>query len=248
MFIMGLMRYKKRTSFLTGVTVAQISEFSLIFATLGLSLGHIGNDVFALIVAVGVITITLSTYLILYAEKIFPYISNMLSIFERKNAKEEQGDFGTSKPIVLIGANRIGKGIMNYIDKKNILVIDFDPVVTDILKKEGVERIFADIKDPHIFEELNLEKTKLIISTSPQLDDNISMIKRIKCIDSNIKVITRAESEEEATVLYEQGADYVLLPHFLSGKYLGQIINDKGDLDNLEDFRKKDFQIFQKNN
>ncbi len=247
MAIMGFMRYKKRTSFLTGVTVAQISEFSLIFATLGLSLGHITNDIFVLIVSVGVITITLSTYLILYAEKIFPYIAVFLSIFERKNTKEEEGDYGISKPIILIGANRIGRGIMSYINKENLLVIDFDPVVTDFLKKQKIERIFADIKDPHLFEELNLERTKLVISTSPQIDDNITIIKRIKFIDDKIKVIVRAEGEDEATTLYKQGADYVLLPHFLSGKYLGQIINVKGEIEKLEDFRKKDFQVFSNN-
>ncbi len=245
MIIMGFMRYKKRTGFLTGVTVAQISEFSLIFATLGLSLGHISNQIFALIVAVGVITITLSTYIILYAEKIFPHISHFLSFFERKNTKEEEGDYGISKPIILIGANRIGRGIMNYIKKENLLVIDFDPLVVDQLKKDKVDRIFADIKDPHLFEELNLDKTKLVISTSPQLDDNLMIIRRIKDIEENIKVITRAEDDDEAILLYDQGADYVLLPHFLSGKYLGEIIESDKELKNLADFRKKDFQLLK---
>jgi Kef-type K+ transport system membrane component KefB len=247
MTIMGIMRYKKRTGFLTGVTVAQISEFSLIFAIAGLSLGHINNQVFAIIVAVGVVTITLSTYLILYAEKIFPYISRFISIFERKNTKEEQGDFGISRPIILIGANRIGRGIMNYIDSKNLLVIDFDPTVTDLLKKKGVDRIFADIKDPHLFEELNLEKTRLVVSTSPQLEDNLMLIQRVKDINDNIKVITRAESDEEAIVLYESGADYVLLPHFLSGKYLGKIIGSSTELEKLSDLQKKELQILKNN-
>lgn len=245
MIIMGIMRYKKRTGFLTGVTVAQISEFSLIFATAGLSLGHIDEQIFALVVAVGVVTITLSTYLILYAEKIFPYISNFLSIFERKTTKEEHGDFGISRPVILIGANRIGRGIMSYIDNKSLLVIDFDPIVTDLLKKKGVDRIFADIKDPHLFEELNLEKTRLVVSTSPQLDDNLMLIRRVKDIDDKIKVITRAESEEEAIVLYETGADYVLLPHFLSGKYLGRIINSRTELEKLGNLQKKELQILK---
>jgi Kef-type K+ transport system membrane component KefB len=248
MTIMGIMRYKKRTGFLTGVTVAQISEFSLIFAIAGLSLGHINNQIFAIIVAVGVVTITLSTYLILYAEKIFPYLSRFLSVFERKNTKEEQGDFGISRPIILIGANRIGRGIMSYIDSKNLLVIDFDPTVTDLLKKKGVDRIFADIKDPHLFEELNLEKTRLVVSTSPQLEDNLMLISRVKDINDNIKVITRAESDEEAIILYESGADYVLLPHFLSGKYLGKIIDSSTELEKLGELQKKELQILKNNN
>ena len=41
MIILGLMGYRKRTGFLAGLTVAQISEFSLILGALGLSLGHI---------------------------------------------------------------------------------------------------------------------------------------------------------------------------------------------------------------
>ncbi len=247
MIIMGIMRHKKRTGFLTGVTVAQISEFSLVFAILGLSLGHITNQIFAIIVAVGVVTITLSTYLILYAEKIFPYLSNILSIFERKNAYEEQGDYGVSRPIILIGANRTGRGIINYINKDNLLVIDFDPVVSDYLKKKNIDRIFADSKDPHLFEELNLEKTKLIISTSPEFSDNLTLIKRIKHINKEIKVITRAESEEEALLLYENSADYVLLPHFLSGKYLGEIIDKDLNLKDLQKRKEKEL-VFLKNN
>lgn len=245
MAIMGVMRYKKRTGFLTGVTVAQISEFSLIFAMVGLSLRHINEQVFAIIVAVGVVTITFSTYLILYGEKIFPYISHLLSIFERKNTKEEQGDFGVSRPIILIGANRIGKGMMNYIKKENLLVIDFDPTVTDYLKKINVDRIFADIKDPHLFEELNLEKTKLIVSTSPQLEDNLMLVCRVKNIDEDIKVITRAESENEAVLLYKEGVDYVLLPHFLSGKYLGKIINSSTELRKLGELQKRELRVLE---
>jgi predicted Kef-type K+ transport protein len=37
------MGYRRRTGFLAGLTVAQISEFSLILAALGLRLGQIGE-------------------------------------------------------------------------------------------------------------------------------------------------------------------------------------------------------------
>ncbi len=245
MTIMGIMRYKKRTGFLTGVTVAQISEFSLIFATIGFSLGHITSEIFSLIVVVGVITITLSTYLILYAEKIFPYIENFLSVFERKNSKEEEGDYGISKSIILIGANRIGRGIMNYINKENLLVIDFDPNIADYLKKKGFDRIFADIKDPHLFEDLNLEKTKLIISTSPNFEDNIALTKRIRSVNKDIKIIARAENENDAVVLYNYGVDYVLLPHFLSGEYLGKIINSDRGIEDIRKLRKVEIKFIK---
>jgi Kef-type K+ transport system membrane component KefB len=59
LIIMGLLGYRKRTSFLAGLTVAQISEFSLIFAGLGYTVGHITSEVVGLITLVGLITIAL---------------------------------------------------------------------------------------------------------------------------------------------------------------------------------------------
>ncbi|MCK7502598.1 MAG: hypothetical protein MZW92_81830 [Comamonadaceae bacterium] len=39
MAIMGYMGYRKRTGFLAGLTVAQISEFSIVFVAMGITLG-----------------------------------------------------------------------------------------------------------------------------------------------------------------------------------------------------------------
>ncbi|MCG7853877.1 MAG: cation:proton antiporter, partial [Methanosarcinaceae archaeon] len=83
MVIMGVMGYRKRTGFLTGLTVAQISEFSLILAALGVSLGHIDAKIMGLITLVGLITIGLSTYLILYSHRLYDLLARYLQIFER---------------------------------------------------------------------------------------------------------------------------------------------------------------------
>ncbi len=249
MFIMKLLGYKKRTNFLTGVTVAQISEFSMIFATLGLTLGHISDQVFALIAAVGVVTITLSTYLILYAEKIFPYISKPLSIFENKNpTKEDDSDLDVARPIVLIGAHRTGEGIMNYIDPDDLLVIDFDPVIIDDLKERGIEYLFSDITDPHVLEHINVKDVKVVISTSPNLRDNLDLIRRFKRKGVDAKIIVRAENRREALELYDEGVDYVLLPHFVSGQYLGSIIDPEFDLSRLEELKEIDLELLTENN
>ena len=87
MVLMGVMGYRRRTAFLCGLTVAQISEFSLVLAALGLKLGHIAEPIVALITAVGVITITLSSYLITYSNEIFRIFSPYLRIFEKKKCE-----------------------------------------------------------------------------------------------------------------------------------------------------------------
>ena len=86
MLIMGIMGYRKRTGFLAGLTVAQISEFSLILGALGVSLGHINMEAMSLITLVGVVTICLSSYMIIYSGTIYRWLSNPLSVFERKTS------------------------------------------------------------------------------------------------------------------------------------------------------------------
>jgi len=92
MILMGLLGYKKKTGFQAGLTVAQISEFSLILIALGVSAGHLTNEILSLVTIVGLITISGSTYLILYSDKIYPYLSRYLSVFEREKVKEGKQD------------------------------------------------------------------------------------------------------------------------------------------------------------
>ncbi|TVO59032.1 cation:proton antiporter domain-containing protein [Denitromonas halophila] len=89
MAIMGAMGYRKRTGFMAGLTVAQISGFSIIFVAMGITLGHIGNDALGLTTLVGIVTIALSTYMILYSQPLFEWIGPWLSVFERRRPHRE---------------------------------------------------------------------------------------------------------------------------------------------------------------
>ena len=251
LIIMGLMGYRKRTSFLTGLTVAQISEFSLILAALGLKVGHIGENVVALITAVGAVTITLSTYLIIYGDKIFTYLSPYLKIFERRKTTEN-GDFGKEfeKPIILIGSHRTGQSIAFNLPKKDLLIIDFDPDIIGQLRKHDFSYLFGDINDSDIFERANFESARLVISTSPDLEDNLLLLSRLKILKNRdqMKAVLRARTEKEAEILYANGADYVLLPHFTAGQYLGKTVSVDPELKILEQLKNKDLDLMAKVN
>lgn len=241
LLIMGFMGYRKRTSFLCGVTVAQISEFSLILAALGAKLGHLPPEVVSLITAVGLITITLSTYMIIYSEQLFRRLSPFLSLFERRTKnKEYVGDTEFKKPIVLIGCHRIGRNIAMNVPVHSLLVIDFDPDIVSAMRTLGYATLFGDAADQEIIERAHMRSAKLVISTSPDFEDNLRLLKDIR---GGPRVILRAEQEDDARALYKEGADYVLLPHLTSGQYLGRSIAVDPDFKILEQFRAKDLQL-----
>ncbi|MFZ2887076.1 MAG: cation:proton antiporter, partial [Minisyncoccia bacterium] len=107
LIVMGALGYRKKTSFQTGTMAAQISEFSLILVALGVSLGQVAPSVLSTVTLVGIITIFISSYLILYSDTIYKYISNYLTIFERKTAREHR--VRTTYPsAILVGGGGIG--------------------------------------------------------------------------------------------------------------------------------------------
>lgn len=228
MIIMGLMGFRKRTSFLAGLTVAQISEFSLIIVFLGQRIGHLSSEVVSLVTAVGVITFAASTYLILNGDKLYKALSIYLSIFERSKTSEEYvGDLdGIKNHVVLIGVNRMGTSVLDALleHKQNVLAVDFNPDVIKNLKEKKIKNLFGDIADLEIQERANLASAKLIISTVSDIDDNMVLISEIKKIKDGPKIVVIANDNREEEELYKVGANYVIQPYVLGGKHLAHLI------------------------
>lgn len=250
LLIMGAMGYRKKTSFLTGINIAQVSEFSLVLATSGLQLGHLTKDIVAIITATSIITIAASTYFIIYSEEIFELFSPALSIFEKKKLKEKYtGDGINNKPIILIGSHRLGQSIAYNIPKEQLLIIDFDPQVIEELKHAGYEYLFGDSIDEEIFERAYFQHAKLIISTVPDFKDNMTLLQGLNSLKKSgatFKIIMRASDEQEMKMLYHHGVDYVIFPHFTSGQYLGRSIAIDPEMNILEELKNRDLKIIRK--
>lgn len=219
LIIMGLMGYRKRTSFLAGLTVAQISEFSLIFAGLGLTAGHINEQTVGLITLVGLITIGLSTYLIIYSHQIFEYVSPALSIFQLKNTYREN-DLSTehvqSYDLILIGIGRFGSRLAEMLDEhssvKN-LGIDFDPKVVKNWKMKGKNIIYGDIEDPDLLDQIPLHTSKMIISTVADTMQSEYLMNSLKRRNYQGKIFLTALNNKEYQILSKLGAERVLRPY-----------------------------------
>ncbi len=248
MILMGILGYRKRTGFLSGLTVAQISEFSLIVMYMGARLGHVSDRDVALITFVGAITFVLSTYMILNGNKLYKLLSPYMDFFERENIHEKNiksKDF--SDHIVLIGARRMGKGVLDALikNKENVVVVDFDPDIIESLRGEGIESIFGDISDDEIAEQAALERARLIISTVSDIEDNLLLLHSISRLKKKPKIIMLALEKHEARLLYKNGADYVVVPHIAGGHHLAKILVDENHMEMIEKYKKKEENLIE---
>ena len=239
MFTTSFFGYKKRTSFLTSISLAQISEFSLIIVTQGLLLGHISQEIFSLTVLLATITITLTTYFVKYEDSIYYRFSDLLQVFDKLSEGQEELKYipkKTRKEIILCGYNRIGHGIVKTLAqlKKSLLVVDFNPETIRDLISQKVPCMYGDIGDIEVIERINFKKAKMIISTVPTKEDNMLLTRIARKENKKIIIFMTANHVKDALELYDSGADYVVLPHFLGGKHISLLIEDfTGDINRI---------------
>lgn len=228
MVLMGLLGYTKRNGFLAGLTVAQISEFSLILITLGITVGHLTDEILSIATAVGLITIAGSSYLILYAHKIYPRISKYLGIFEKRGRKVDEHRYHKDEVYdsILFGYHNIAYDLLECLKKgkKKFLVIDYNPDTIIELAKDGIDCMYGDADDPELLNDLNLSKTKRVISTIQDYDTNALLITKIREINKDAIIIVVSHQIDEAMELYGKGATYVILPHLLGGHHASTLI------------------------
>jgi Kef-type K+ transport system membrane component KefB len=244
--IMGLLGFRARTSFLASVTVAQISEFSLILMALGARLGHVGQEAVSLVTFIGIITIAVSSYLIIYSETLYGWLKVPLKIFELRKRKAAGGAEPVRRDhVVLVGCHRMGHNILASLEDmhKEFTVVDFNPDVVARLAKRGIHAVYGDISDPEIAEHAGLERARLVISTVPNFEDSRAILEFVRKRNPKARIILTAEDEYASLDLYEAGADYVLLPHFIGGLQLARILEGDRSLASLNRLREQDLHL-----
>jgi Kef-type K+ transport system membrane component KefB len=165
-WIISRQGYGERTSFLTSVTVAQISEFSFIFAAMGVSAGLVDESLLALITVVGLVTIVISAYMIIYNEQLFELVRptgwlGWLGANEESDAAQEAEPL--SDHVIVVGMNALGRSLVERLDQRGVEVvaIDTDPAKLDGLPGEGV---LSNAEFASTMQEAGLQRARLLVS------------------------------------------------------------------------------------
>jgi Kef-type K+ transport system membrane component KefB len=231
MVIMGAMGYRKRTGFLAGLTVAQISEFSLIFMSMGLMLGHLTSESLALVTLVGLLTIALSVYMITYSHGLYNRLEPLLGLFERRlplqEKSQDQHFIGKKRyDIILFGLGRYGTALAERLIRDGffILAVDFNPDEVRRWREQGHDVVYGDASDQEFISNLPLQGVRCVISTMAQHDLGLTYedprlvlideLKRQNFFGTIAVSMQQTAQRGEIEELKARGADFVFLPYY----------------------------------
>lgn len=243
LLILGAFGFRKHTMFQASISLTHISEFSLIILLVGFKLGTVSQTALTAIALSTVLSMVAASLMIHHSGRIYKKISRLVAFFERK-----QGSFELEKTadklesenhVVVIGAHRVGGEVVKFLKKEKIpqLVVDFNPERIKTLTEMGINCVYGDMGDPEILEALSLENAKMIISTAQDREDNLLLLEELRSRHIGVPVVTRAETLDDAKVLYQKGASYVIVPEVLAGDTLTELL--KNHLGNNNYFKEK---------
>jgi Kef-type K+ transport system membrane component KefB/voltage-gated potassium channel Kch len=226
---LGFLGYTKRTSFKTAITLSQVSEFSIIFVVLGSQKGLIGQNIVVMLTFIALTSIAISTYMVTFSDQLYAKLERYLTLFERRK------DLGEIKPeerneLVLFGYQRGGHEFINLFKKlkKKYVVIDYDPEIIDTIERRKINYLYGDATDAELLEEAGVQHAKLIVSTIPDYDVNIFLLNYLKHNNPASVAIVHTDDPLEAARLYEAGASYVILPHYIGSEKVSEFISKSG--------------------
>lgn len=247
MAIMGVIGYTRNTSFKVSGALAQISEFSLVLVVLAASQGLVRPEFVNIFTIVALVTIATSSYAITYSNQLYTLIESQLVMFERRKTHSEKEKLKTYD-MILFGYNKGGNEFIRTMDhmKKRSVVVDYDPEVVDILERKRIPYLYGDVTDLELLEELNLGTTKLVVSTVSDNATNLFLVQYLEKVNPSAVFVCAAETAEEASELYEQGASYVMMPHYIGSEKISTFIKNKGlSKTEFKKFREKHLAYLQ---
>ncbi|MCA9329292.1 cation:proton antiporter [Candidatus Saccharibacteria bacterium] len=237
---MGALGYTKRASFKTAIAMSQVSEFSLVFLTAGVASGFVTERASTTLTLTALITFAISAYLINYDNALYSKLEQHLRLFERKMTKVEQRSGTGNHPIVLFGYRKGGHEFLKTFKRmqKKYIVVDYDPENIETFEHQHIPYLYGDATDPELLDELNLSKARLIISTIADPETNHFLAKWLAIHNPNAVFVCSAERAQQATELYELGASYVMMPHYIGSEKISSFIRRNG-------FNKSEFKNYR---
>jgi Kef-type K+ transport system membrane component KefB len=235
-----------RTSLLPAINLAQVSEFSIVIASLGLVTRpqpQITTDVLTIVIITFALTSVVSTYMINSSHKVQRVLSMLLRALRIRDldahGTAQERSKARIETVVFLGFFRDASSILHEFEHEGephhvkeflekILVIDFNPNVMRELRQRGISCIYGDVAHADTLRHAGIEEAKLVVSSIT--DDilrgtsNLRMLRNIRATCPNAKVMLTTEHIPQALHFYEAGADFVYIPRLHSAPQIATIL------------------------
>ncbi len=220
------LRYPPRVIFMTIFALFQVGEFSLLLSTVGLENGLLPGNIYQYFLAISIITMALTPFLMNYAGQITYFLLKApIPVAVRKRLtnvrkihldEDNKTAAGFKDHLVIVGYGINGKNISKAAKSANIpyVVIDLDPESFQNAKNALEPVVYGDASNPEILKHVHIQEARVVVIAISDPDTTKKIINEIRSFTETAFIIVRTRYVKEIEENIRLGADEVIPEEF----------------------------------
>ncbi len=241
LIVFGLLRfmgYHRKTAFLVGLYLTQVSEFGFILARAGMAAGVLSELHATILIAVTFLTIMISAPLISRSHDVYYGFSALMRRFPKffrdldiEHAFPKDTGYPIRDHVVLCGYGRVGRYIGRALQMAGVpfLVVDYNQTALKSLKESGIQTVYGDPADKEVLDYAQVDLARAIVVAIPDRHTQEMVIGNAVSLNRKIKIICRTHHEEDQRHLKSLGVATVVQPEFEAAlTIVGRLLNEFG--------------------
>jgi voltage-gated potassium channel Kch len=212
----------RRNAVISATRLAQVSEFGLVIAYAGFSLGHITAELNSVIIFAFVLTALITPFMFQQADNVHERLGPWLGRLGFREPPSADAGEEASYGIALLGFHRLASSVFHELAlrcpdlTRRTLVVDYNVALHGKIKDRGATVCYGDLRNPETLHHCGVDKAKVVVITVP--DDllkgtrNRHIVQAVRHMAPDASIIANAIEFREVAKLYAAGADYVYLP------------------------------------
>ncbi|MFB6175447.1 MAG: cation:proton antiporter [Candidatus Nanohalobium sp.] len=221
-FVVDRLKFTPETSLKSALNLSQMSEFSLILASIAVSKGLVGDGFVGFISLTMIVSVAFSSYFITFNEWIYQNLEHVLARIDSE-AKSDVEVKSLEDHALIVGYDFVGKRSAEILEDTfdQVVVVDREPGHVNELSRSGYEYIYGDFSHGEIRNASQVDKADFVLSLAPDFSLNRKIVEESP---PDTTIFVKAEGPEQAVELYDLGAHYVIQKNELSGEKMGEYL------------------------
>lgn len=219
------LKYPVRTVLMTVFALFQVGEFSLLLSTVGVQNDLLPQGVYQYFLAISIITMGLTPFLMNYAARITYYLIKIpiptqvrrrLDTIKKVTKAEDIPLEELRDHLVIIGYGINGQNISKAAKSANIpyVITDLEPDAFQKAKQKGEPVVFGDATNPVILKHLHVQEARVVVIAISDPAATKKIINGIRALTQTAFLIVRTRYVREIEENIRLGADEVIPEEF----------------------------------
>lgn len=221
--VVSYMMYPVRIALVTGLSLAQVGEFSFVLGGVGLSLGLLDAGLYQTFLGASILTMLLTPFVVGLAPRLARQAPSLPVPAAWRRLQQGHRPPGAFEPrpelrghVILVGYGLNGRNVARVLRETAVpfVVLELNGHLVQEARSDGVPVVYGDATRVEILDVCGLRRASVLVLAISDLAATRQAVRMARSSNPDLFILARTRALNEIDELYHLGADEVLPEEF----------------------------------